>query len=163
MEAGTHPYQRQRLPASPLVESVVEDFRREAAGRGFEVEYEREGDGPVDVDPDALSLALWNLLDNALKYSGDSRRVSVSMAARNGSVEISVRDAGLGVPPDEQREIFRQFVRGREARSRGIKGTGIGLAMVQHIVQGHGGRVLLEGAPGQGSTFTIVLPAAGSA
>jgi signal transduction histidine kinase len=160
MEAGTHPYQRIRLPASPVVESVVGDFRTEAAARGFEVEYRREGDGVVDVDRDALSLALWNLLDNAVKYSGESRRVSMSMAARNGSVEISVRDSGLGVPPDEQREIFRQFVRGREARSRGIKGTGIGLAMVQHIVQGHGGRVTLESAPGQGSTFTIVLPAA---
>ena len=161
MEAGTHQYQRRRLPASPLVEGVVADFRAEAAARGFEVEYGREEDGPVDVDPDALSLALWNLLDNAVKYSGDSRRVSVSIAARNGSVEISIRDGGLGVPPDEQREIFRQFVRGREARSRGIKGTGIGLAMVQHIVQGHGGRVVLESAPGQGSTFTIVLPMAG--
>jgi two-component system sensor histidine kinase SenX3 len=85
--------------------------------------------------------------------------VSVSLAGRNGSVEISVRDRGLGVPPDEQQEIFRQFVRGRDARARGIKGTGIGLAMVQHIVSGHGGRVALESAPGEGSTFTIVLPA----
>jgi two-component system sensor histidine kinase SenX3 len=81
------------------------------------------------------------------------------MAANNGSVEISVSDHGLGVPSDEQPEIFRQFVRGRQARARGIKGTGIGLAMVQHIVQGHGGRVALESAPGEGSTFTIVLPA----
>jgi signal transduction histidine kinase len=106
-----------------------------------------------------MSLALWNLLDNAVKYSGDSRRVSVSMAANNGSIEIRIQDRGLGVPRDEQHEIFRQFVRGREARKRGIKGTGIGLAMVQHIVRGHDGRVTLESAPGEGSTFTIVLPA----
>jgi signal transduction histidine kinase len=161
MEAGTHPYQRVRLPVSTLVEGVVDDFRREAATtRGFEIEYARDGDErTIDADPDALSLALWNLLDNAVKYSGDNRRVSVSLAGRNGSVEISVRDRGLGVPPDEQQEIFRQFVRGRDARARGIKGTGIGLAMVQHIVSGHGGRVALESALGVGSTFTIVLPA----
>lgn len=60
---------------------------------------------------------------------------------------------------DKQGEIFRQFVRGRDARTRGIKGTGIGLAMVQHIVHGHGGRLALESVPGEGSTFTIVLPA----
>jgi signal transduction histidine kinase len=160
MEAGTHPYQRRRLPASPFVETVVDDFRAEAAERGFDVEYTRGGEErTIDADPDALSLALWNLLDNAVKYSGGSRRVSVSTSAQNGSVQISVRDRGIGVPPEEQQEIFRQFVRGREARDRGIKGTGIGLAMVQHIVQGHGGRVALESEPGAGSTFTIVLPA----
>ena len=160
MEAGTHPYQRRRVPASPLVRSVVDDFRREAAARGFDVDYAQTDDErTIDADPDALSLALWNLMDNAVKYSGDSRRVSVSLSGPNGSVEISVHDRGLGVPRDEQQEIFRQFVRGRDARARGIKGTGIGLAMVQHIVRGHGGRVALESAPGEGSTFTIVLPA----
>ena len=160
MEAGTHPYQRQRIPASPLVEAVVDDFRREAAP-GFDVEYAHTGDErTIDADPDALSLALWNLLDNAVKYSGDDRRVSVSLAGRNGSVEINVRDRGHGVPPDEQQEIFRPFVRGRDARARGIRGPGLGLAMVQHIVRGHGGRVALESTPGHGSTFTIVLPAA---
>jgi two-component system phosphate regulon sensor histidine kinase PhoR len=162
MEAGSHPYERRMLPATALVDRVVEDFRPEAAIRGFEVEYDHPDDPrTIDADPDALSLALWNLLDNAVKYSGDSRRVSVSLAGLNGSIEISVRDRGLGVPPEEQREIFRQFVRGRDARIRGIKGTGIGLAMVQHIVHGHGGRVALESTPGNGSTFTIVLPAAG--
>jgi signal transduction histidine kinase len=160
MEAGTHPYQRRRLAASGFVESVVEDFRPEASARGFEVEYTTSANAQaIDADPEAMSLALWNLLDNAVKYSGDSRRVSVVLARNNGSIAISVRDGGLGVPHDEQREIFRQFVRGHEARARGIKGTGIGLAMVQHIVQGHGGRVELESVPGEGSTFTIVLPA----
>jgi two-component system phosphate regulon sensor histidine kinase PhoR len=159
MEAGTHRYDRRPLAASPLVASVVEDFRREAAARGFEVEYAPPADEPViDADADAMSLALWNLLDNAVKYSGDQRHVSVSLAARKGSTEIAVSDRGLGVAADEQREIFRQFVRGRDARARGIKGTGIGLAMVRHIVHGHGGRVRLESAPGKGSTFTIVLP-----
>jgi signal transduction histidine kinase len=161
MEAGTHPYERRRLPASSLVEGIVDDFRREVGARGFDVEYAPSGDErTIDVDPEALSLALWNVLDNAVKYSGDSRRVWVSLARQNGSIEISVRDHGIGVPPDEQTEVFRQFVRGRDAVRRGIKGTGIGLAMVQHIVQGHGGRIALQSAPGEGSTFTIVLPAA---
>jgi signal transduction histidine kinase len=78
---------------------------------------------------------------------------------RDGSrLAINVRDRGLGIPPDEQRDIFQKFVRGAEAQSAGIRGTGIGLAMVEHIVRGHGGKVRVESIHGSGSTFTIVLP-----
>ena len=86
--------------------------------------------------------------------------MSVNVEARDGSVAISVRDRGLGVPRDEQDEIFKKFVRGTASRAHGIKGTGIGLAMVRHIVEAHGGTVRVESTPGEGSTFTIVLPAA---
>jgi len=74
-------------------------------------------------------------------------------------VAIAVRDQGLGIPPAEHEAIFRKFVRGAASRVNGIKGTGIGLAMVEHIVQAHGGTVRLESAPGAGSTFTVLLPA----
>lgn len=161
MESGSYPYRRQGVRASSLVKQVVAGFRPEAGVRGFEIEFDDvEDERTIDGDADALSLALWNLLDNAVKYSGESRCVSVSLGGLNGSVEIGVRDRGIGVPAEEQREIFRQFVRGRDARIRGIKGTGIGLAMVRHIVHGHGGRITLDSAPGRGSTFTIVLPTA---
>ena len=83
---------------------------------------------------------------------------------RDGSVAISVRDRGLGIPRHEHNEIFKKFVRGTASLDHGIKGTGIGLAMVRHIVAAHGGTVRVESAPGEGSTFAIVLPvqAAGS-
>jgi signal transduction histidine kinase len=112
------------------------------------------------VDPDAFARALWNLLDNAVKYSGSSRTVTVNAEVRDRSVSISVGDRGLGIPRHEHNEIFKKFVRGTASRAHGIKGTGIGLAMVRHIVQAHGGTVRVESAPGEGSTFTIVLPAA---
>ena len=83
----------------------------------------------------------------------------VNVDVRDGSVAISVRDRGVGIPRHEQDEIFRKFVRGAASRAQGIKGTGIGLAMVRHIVEAHGGTVSVESAPGDGSTFTIVLPA----
>jgi signal transduction histidine kinase len=161
MEAGARPYRLARVSTAPLVGGIVEDFRRDGTPDGFIIEASiNDESGAVDVDPDAFGRALWNLLDNAVKYSGSSRTVSVNVEARDGAVAIGVRDRGLGVPRDEQDEIFKKFVRGSASRAHGIKGTGIGLAMVRHIVEAHGGTVRVESTPGEGSTFTIVLPAA---
>lgn len=160
MEAGARPYRLERVSTAPLVGGVVDDFRRDGAPAGFTVEASiSEDSGAVDVDPDAFARALWNLLDNAVKYSGSSRTVSVNVQARDSAVAISVRDGGLGIPRHEHDEIFKKFVRGSASRAHGIKGTGIGLAMVRHIVEAHGGTARVESAPGEGSTFTIVLPA----
>jgi two-component system phosphate regulon sensor histidine kinase PhoR len=76
-------------------------------------------------------------------------------------VTIRVRDDGFGIDPSEHRQIFRKFARGAAAREHGVKGTGIGLAMVKHIVDAHAGRVTVDSEPGRGSTFTIILPAGG--
>jgi len=115
-------------------------------------------EGPlVKADREALAQALWNLLDNAVKYSGESAVVRVEVEARD-QVAIRVRDRGFGILPSEKDRILRKFVRGSSAKACGVKGTGIGLAMVKHIVDAHGGKVLVESEPGQGSTFTILLP-----
>lgn len=114
----------------------------------------------MDTDSEALSRAVWNLLDNAVKYSPNHRAVEVGLSRQDGSVRIAVRDHGLGIPAHEQRAIFTKFQRGEQARTQGIKGTGIGLAMVNEIVNAHHGRVDVESEPGKGGTFTIVLPAA---
>ena len=111
----------------------------------------------VKADRDALAQALWNLLDNAVKYSGESHDVHVDVEG-NGEVAIRVRDAGYGVAPSERKQIFRKFARGAAAREHGIKGTGIGLAMVKHIVDAHGGTISVDSEPGRGSTFTMTLP-----
>ena len=159
MEAGARPYRREPLDAVELVETVVEEFRQEGGCKGFTIECAvPEGTVPIDGDREALAQALWNLLDNSVKYSGDSRTVGVEV--EDGSlVAIHVRDQGLGITPAERRRIFEKFARGSSAAQAGIKGTGIGLAMVRHIVDAHGGKVAVESRPGGGSTFTILLPA----
>ncbi len=160
MEAGAKPYRLQPTNAAQLVRGVVEEFQSEMASSGCRVELTVEAPAPVvEADPDALAHALWNLLDNAVKYSPACRTVWVHVGGRDGEVAIGVRDRGLGIPANEQREVFRKFVRGEAARLYGIKGAGIGLAMVAHIVEAHRGRVVLESTPGEGSTFTILLPA----
>ena len=159
MEAGAHPYRFEPGDCGELVRHVVEDFRGEAQAGGYEVKSRGAGDARIEMDREALSRAIWNLLDNAVKYSPDHHTVEIDLQRRNGSVRISVRDYGIGIPAHERGAIFAKFHRGEMARTRGIKGTGIGLAMVAHIVKAHRGSVEVESEPGKGSTFTIVLPA----
>lgn len=161
MEAGKKEYRFEALDPYALVRNLVEEFREEVRDSGYQVEISADHDlPPVRADREALGRALWNLLDNAVKYSPHSKTVWVE-AARNGRrVSICVRDQGLGIPAQEQKEIFKKFVRAEAARGAGVKGTGLGLAMVKHIATAHGGEVRVESRPGAGSTFTLVLPAA---
>jgi len=159
MEAGRSPYRQESLDGCALVRAVVDDFRREVAARRYDVELTCPPDAvAVQGDRDALTNALWNLLDNAVKYSPEHRTIWVDAERGEADFIIKVRDLGLGIPPAEQQAIFDTFVRGARATSEGIRGTGIGLAMVRHIVMAHGGSVGVESEPGNGSTFTVRLP-----
>ena len=161
MEAGARPYRLEPLDAAQFAAAVAAEFRQEVSAQGFLIEcHTPAGAVPVRADKDALAQALWNLLDNAVKYSGDSRTVRLEVE-RNEEVIIRVRDQGLGIPASEQKQVLRKFVRGSAAKACGIKGTGIGLTIVRHIVEAHGGRLALESEPGKGSTFTILLPIGG--
>jgi signal transduction histidine kinase len=175
MEAGSRPYRFECCDCADLARRTVDEFRGGAQADGYDIVFagpptclrpERDEGVPrgpggppyIDADPEALSRALWNLLDNAVKYSADSRAVEVALQSHNGTVAISVRDNGIGIQAHERHSIFGRFHRGEQARKLGIKGTGIGLAMVDHIVRAHHGHVEVESRPGEGSTFTIVLP-----
>jgi signal transduction histidine kinase len=162
MEAGTSPYRLEPLDACALIRSVVEEFQQDSAANGYRVELQVDGldAAPPTIagDREALTHAVWNLLDNAVKYSPECRTVWVEVERTGSRLAIRVRDRGLGVPRHEHADIFRRFVRGADAKTQGIKGTGIGLAMVRHIVSAHGGDVLVASEPGAGSTFTIILP-----
>jgi len=160
LEAGTQQYRFAPRDCAVLAQSVVDDFAGHATNAGYRIALDAPQSATVNVDADAFSRALWNLLDNAMKYSPAPGTIEVGVRAAHGSVCIDVRDRGIGVGPQESRDIFRRFHRGAEARSRGIRGTGLGLAMVTEIMRAHGGRVDLDSQPGKGSTFTLVFPAA---
>ena len=119
---------------------------------------------PVIADPDALRRALLNLVSNALKYADDGRWIGITVSRSpgrdGGQVLVSVTDRGRGIPADDLAHIFEPFYRGRFARDQQIHGNGLGLSLVKRIAEAHGGRVTVKSAPGQGSTFTIALPAA---
>jgi two-component system, OmpR family, phosphate regulon sensor histidine kinase PhoR len=115
---------------------------------------------PIRMDENAMTLVILNLIDNAVKYAAEGKEVHVSLSRTPGGVVLSVRDKGPGIPVDEQPRIFERFYRARTARDRNVRGSGIGLALVKHIVEAHGGRLSVTSLPGAGATFTVVLPAA---
>jgi two-component system phosphate regulon sensor histidine kinase PhoR len=159
MEGGARIYHFAPVDCGELVRRVVEEFHNETQSSGFQFRLAVRSSAEIDADGEALGRALWNLLDNAVKYSGDNREIEVEVDRSGQEVTIAVRDRGLGIPAHEQAAVFRKFQRGGEAVRLGIKGTGIGLAMVDHIVKAHHGRVELQSEPGQGSTFRLILPA----
>jgi signal transduction histidine kinase len=118
---------------------------------------------PVMADADALSTALINLLENALKYTPAYKRIAIrARHDGNGAVMFAVEDNGIGIPVREQRRIFRRFYRIDQRLSRETSGVGLGLSVVDLIVRGHRGTVTVQSAPGAGSTFTVRVPCAGS-
>jgi signal transduction histidine kinase len=157
MEAGAVRYRRDPLDAAEVVRWVAGEFQQEIRN-GHRIEVMADEAAPVRGDREALGRAVWNLVDNAVKYSPDHDAVRVELAREAERVAIRVIDHGIGIPTGEQREIFRKFVRGAASQASSVKGTGIGLALVDHIVSAHGGEIRLESAPGQGSTFTVLLP-----
>jgi len=162
MEAGRRPYQMEPIDAASLVRELTAEFSNEPIARTFDIECRTPGHPlPVDADREALSRAIWNLLHNAVKYSGDCREILIEAAANSSGVTIRVVDHGFGIPLEEQAQLFQKFVRGESVRSRGIPGTGIGLAMVRHIAEAHGGSVEVESSEGKGSTFRLLLPRKG--
>lgn len=162
MEAGASQYRLAPLDVSALVRETVQEFQEQVEDRGYRVELAEKGPGAaIQGDPEALSRALYNLLDNAVKYSPECHTIWVEAELRNQHLAIRVRDRGVGIRPEEQEDIFKKFVRGSAAQVASARGSGIGLAMVRHIVESHGGIIDLESQPGVGSTFTILLPVRG--
>ncbi len=158
MEAGETRYRLESVEAGDLVRDIVAAFQRTVSAKGYSVELALPaGHLRIRADRDALGRALWNLLDNAVKYSLDNRTVWVEMEVQGDRLAIGVRDQGMGIPAVDQKSIFHKFVRGENSRQAGIKGAGLGLAMVQHIVAAHGGEIRLESAQGKGSCFTILI------
>jgi signal transduction histidine kinase len=160
MEHNRKSWDLRRIHVGALAKRVAADFAAQHA-RDITVDVDVRNDCRLWVyaDTEALTHALWNLLDNALKYSADHHAAQVSVHLHERGVALSVRDEGLGIPPHERKDIFQKFVRGARARELGIKGTGLGLAMVSSIVKAHGGLIELETEEGRGSTFRVVLPA----
>ncbi len=159
MEGSRKAYDLRPLDVGELAARAVAEFRR-AAPHDVTIDLTVDLPAGTRLNGDAASLtnALWNLLDNAVKYSPEGRSIHVSVAPHASGVCIAVRDTGIGIPRGEQRDIFSKFVRGTQARALGIKGTGLGLALVTHIVRAHGGSIELESEEGVGSTFRVVFP-----
>jgi len=159
IEAGRKEYEFKETDIAELVHNTLESYRYQIEQNGFAFEERIAEDiPPVRVDREAIARSLLNLVNNALKYSRDQKYIGVNVYRANGSVKVEVVDKGIGIPPAEQSKIFDKFYRVGDPLVHNTKGSGLGLSLVRHIVQAHGGQVSVESNPGKGSKFVIALP-----
>src|SRR5499427_1256831 len=161
LERGKASYHFAEGHLEEVVERALDVFRHRLEKEKLRLRTEIESNLPaVRMDEGAMTLVLLNLVDNAVKYAGEGGEVSVRLRRVPGAVALSIADRGSGIAYDEQRRIFERFYRADNARARNVRGSGIGLALVKHIAEAHGGRVEVESAPGRGATFTVYVPVA---
>jgi signal transduction histidine kinase len=159
IEEGRAEFAFETTDVSALLTSVVTSFQERVRHEGFEIELKVQGPIPlVAVDRTALSQAFTNLIDNAIKYSGDSRKVVVGASVEGQFLDIAVRDFGVGIKKEDIDRVFERFFRGGDELTRTVKGSGLGLTLVKEIVEAHRGKVQVESEPGKGSLFSIRLP-----
>jgi signal transduction histidine kinase len=158
IEAGRKEYDFRETDMSELVHNTLDSYRYQLEQSGFQFEEKIDEVPSMRVDREAMARSLLNLVNNALKYSQDRKYIGVNLYRDNGSVKLEVVDQGIGIPHQEQQKIFEKFYRVGDPLVHNTKGSGLGLSLVRHIVQAHGGEVAVDSSPGQGSKFTIVLP-----
>ena len=159
IEAGRKEYSFRETNLAELVRSTLESYRFQIEQNGFTLGGNIADDLPaVSVDREAIARSLLNLINNALKYSGNEKYLVVNLYRADGTAKLEVIDHGIGIPLAEHPKIFEKFYRVGDPLVHNTKGSGLGLALVRHIVQAHGGEISVESTPGQGSKFTIALP-----
>ena len=159
IESGKKEYSFRETDVADLVRGTLESYRFEIEQNGFQFEQKIDSDLPqVWVDREAIARSLLNLVNNAVKYSATEKYLGVNLYRHNGGVNLEVVDHGIGIPVKEQPKIFEKFYRVGDPLVHNTKGSGLGLSLVRHIVQAHGGEVAVESEPGQGSKFIITLP-----
>lgn len=142
-----------------VIRTAVRALERPLAQQGFHLQMKLDETVPeIPADSDALVRAILNLLSNAMKYSGKSREIDLKLVQRRRQAVIQVRDHGFGLEPEEREKIFEKFYRAPQPEGQAVGGTGLGLTLVKHVAEEHGGSVEVRSEPGKGSTFSIVLP-----
>ena len=164
MEAGLRPYRMAPVDLGKLTNQVLSEMNSQFNQAHFDVQTRVDQNlPPVMVDEDAVEQALENLLVNAIKYSGPSRSINVHVGREKDHVSVSVIDRGIGISRREQKKIFRKFYRIDSGLDGGPQGCGLGLAIVDHTMRGHGGFVRVDSEPDRGSTFSLHFPIAADA
>jgi two-component system, OmpR family, phosphate regulon sensor histidine kinase PhoR len=160
MESGKRSFDFRRQQVGPIVDDALRAVEPQRIQTGAQVIRTLVPGLPqVYVDRDALADVLVDLLQNAFKYTGPEKRISVLARSAGPSVEIVVEDNGPGIPGADQKRIFDKFYRGKDPLERTIEGSGLGLSMVKHILKAHGGKVSVKSELGKGAAFTVLLPA----
>jgi len=161
IEAGRKTYDFAKGDMAEVIENVLSSYRYQTASSGFDIQTKIRRDlPPVLIDRDAMAQAISNLIDNAIKYSREVKQLSISTEIVRSDLSIEIADCGIGIPRAEQAKIFEKFYRVGNGLVHDVKGSGLGLSLVKHIIEAHKGTISVESEVGKGSLFTILLPLA---
>lgn len=142
-----------------FIGQLIENFKKDAAQKRTNIQNHIQNNIPsVSIDWDTMTHAIFNLLDNAVKFSIDRRDIEIVVEGKTNHAAVKIKDHGIGIYPDETDKIFDKFYQGRNTPKQASTGTGLGLALVKHIVEDHGGKISVESQIGKGSTFSLILP-----
>jgi len=159
IEQGERQYNMQAASLSEVLEAAGRTMAYPFNQKGFQLKIQIDPGLPdIHMDRDALEQAVLNLLSNAMKYSENPGEIDLKLARSNGFAIIKVIDRGIGIAPEEQERIFEKYYRVQAENNVRSTGTGLGLALVSHIVKAHAGRIEIDSKYGNGSTFSIYLP-----
>jgi signal transduction histidine kinase len=159
IEEGKKEYNFVETDVSQWMTQCIENLKKNDIQKGLAIHSDIAPDLPsILLDRDSLSQALNNLIDNAEKFSQDRKEINLNVKLDGTNIIISITDYGIGIPQTEIDKIFDKFYQGKSALSQSVRGTGLGLTLVKHIVEAHGGRVSVKSEMGQGSTFALILP-----
>ena len=158
-ESQTLQIQREPFNLKNAVQKILESLSLQFEKNRAKVNFTTEGqDFQIDADPIHLTNVVYNLLDNALKYSKDQPNIDINLSEHNGSLTLSVKDQGIGIPKEYQSKVFDQFFRVPNGDRHNVKGYGLGLSYVAGVIQQHGGQIILDSEVDNGTRFTVFLP-----
>jgi two-component system sensor histidine kinase GlrK len=159
IEAGMMEFHRQPVDLLSVITPVINTARLIASQKEINIGLAAQAVPKVSADPEKVVMVLNNLLSNAVKFTPQGGNITVTLSPCEDGARIAVKDSGIGIDPEDVPRIFTKFFQAKNVSQINVKGTGVGLALVKAIVDGHGGRVFAASAVGQGSTFTVELPA----
>ena len=163
LQAGTKKPEMTRFDLTALIRDTMTRYDALVAHDGYRIECQTAGEAPVTADRTMILQVLYNLINNAVNYTGDSRRVRVTETVGNGVVKVAVADDGEGIPKEQIKEIWDRYYRVDAVHKRAVKGTGLGLSIVKSVLEAHDARYGVESALGVGSVFWFELPLANDA
>ena len=158
IDAGAFRLHRTRVPLSDIVDHLVQLLAPDIHGHALRCTVTLEPGIELDADPDQLERMLANLVSNAIKFTPPDGHIDLAARADAGHAVITVRDTGIGVPLEEQPQLFTRFFRSTASETLEIQGAGLGLFIVNQIVEAHGGAIAVASTPGEGTAVTIRLP-----
>jgi signal transduction histidine kinase len=159
IEEGRKKFDFQMIDIGPLLQDIVSVVQDQVRHKDFVIQLEIEKPLPViNADKESITQVITNLIDNAIKYSGESRKIIISASEENKYLVIKVKDFGIGIRKEEINKVFERFYRGGDELTRTVKGSGLGLTLVKQIVEAHHGKVYVESELGKGSMFTVRIP-----